>query len=119
MDVVRVDPSEHPWINSPTLVDQIAKISSAMADIVKMKREQLNSHFAWNANGRTRQRGGFTPTGKAHINFQIIRLKSKWTFTLASSGKTDVPPSADVLVLDDKTWTFYRSGKVLFNGVIE
>jgi hypothetical protein len=119
MDVVRVNPLEHPWINSPTLVDQIAKSSPEMADIVKMKRDQLNSHFAWNDNGRTRQRGGFTPTGKSHINFQITRLKSKWTFTLTGNSKTELPPTADVLVLDGKTWTFYRAGNILANGTIE
>lgn len=123
-DVVRVDPAEHPWITSTTLVGDVSAISEDAGLVLASERKQLAAKVGWNVASRLLQNSAFVSPYGAHIHYQVQRNGPEWKFWFAREQKPAQQiwqvPAADrfTLTINGKTWKLEQGDLTLGAGTI-
>jgi hypothetical protein len=101
-DVIRVNPDEHPWIGNQALIDAVTSHSIELAQIVSHHAEHIRRHVGWSSQSRNIVGGDFTRDGIFHVNYEITRNGSTWTFKYLGLSRADPSqpkPAANTIFL--------------------
>lgn len=131
VNVVDVDPQEHPWIKSEGFADTLEPYSHDLAKLVRLMATQYKSPNKYNPACGKSTRGGLVDVGAKDTPqlefFTILRVKSRWKITIDRSiddgtgtgrVKDNNAVPKETLLIDSDQWEYQRDGETVTKGTI-